>query len=413
MNKRNKGITLIALVVTIVVLLILAGVSIAMLTGNNGIIKQAQKSKDRSEQSRVEELVSVAIGSVISKYNGNISGITPKMIADQINEDEGRTDVYAENETTFPTNIIFPKENRKAEAKLNTSSSSNGNNGNNGNTGSGDNTGSGGNNTGDSGNTGGGNTGGGTTPGENEDYKDLTVSDKIDRLKNMSAKLEVFDRSVSGTKSDYNATAKNNDFNEIGKPTSIEQAKCECGKVREIFNKAIEMGLVKDYADIETQKITNEDGTESSKEIIIAPIEEESIVLFDFYTYNFEQKAGEILPMAYSLNYVMNPNGKEWLDSGKPNFSKGSLENLEKDGGDTESILAWVNSEYAKNKFVGMQAVPALEKYRKYTVTELEQEGQVVHRKISVLTKTNFVKAMNALGLNLSAYEGKCTHPVK
>ena len=408
MNKRNKGITLIALVVTIVVLLILAGVSIAMLTGNNGIIKQAQKSKDRSEQSRVEELVSVAIGSVISKYNGNISEITPKMIADQINEDEGRSDVYAENETTFPTNIIFPKENRKAEAKLNTSSSSNGNNGNNGNTGSGDNTGSGGNNTGDSGNTGGGNTGGGTTPGENEDYKDLTVSDKIDRLKNMSAKLEVFDRSVSGTKSDYNATAKDDNLNEIGKPTSIDQAKCECGKVREIFNKAIEMGLVKDYADIETQKITNKDGTESSKEIIIAPIEEESIVLFDFYTYNFEQKPGGLIPTAFSIDYAMNPNGKEWLDGGVPNFAKGSLENPEKDGGDKESILAWVNSEYAKNKFVGMQVKSPIK--INSTVTEL---GQVVHRKISVLTKTDFVKAMNALGLDLSAYEGKCTHPVK
>ena len=34
--KTNKGITLIALVITIIVLLILAGVTIAMLTGNNG-----------------------------------------------------------------------------------------------------------------------------------------------------------------------------------------------------------------------------------------------------------------------------------------------------------------------------------------------------------------------------------------
>ena len=37
--KRNKGITLIALVVTIIVLLILAGISIAMLTGENGNVK--------------------------------------------------------------------------------------------------------------------------------------------------------------------------------------------------------------------------------------------------------------------------------------------------------------------------------------------------------------------------------------
>ena len=44
MIRNQKGITLIALVITIIVLLILAGVSIAMLTGNNGILTQANKS---------------------------------------------------------------------------------------------------------------------------------------------------------------------------------------------------------------------------------------------------------------------------------------------------------------------------------------------------------------------------------
>ena len=44
-QNTNKGITLIALVITIIVLLILAGVSIAMLTGENGILTQAQKSR--------------------------------------------------------------------------------------------------------------------------------------------------------------------------------------------------------------------------------------------------------------------------------------------------------------------------------------------------------------------------------
>ena len=45
--KRQNGITLIALVITIIVLLILAGVSIAMLTGENGILNQAQEAKSR------------------------------------------------------------------------------------------------------------------------------------------------------------------------------------------------------------------------------------------------------------------------------------------------------------------------------------------------------------------------------
>ena len=43
--KKEQGITLIALVITIVVLLILASVTIAMLTGDNGILSQANKAK--------------------------------------------------------------------------------------------------------------------------------------------------------------------------------------------------------------------------------------------------------------------------------------------------------------------------------------------------------------------------------
>ncbi len=50
-----KGITLVALVVTIIVLLILAGVSIVMITGNNGILTQAQKAKIATELSNYKE----------------------------------------------------------------------------------------------------------------------------------------------------------------------------------------------------------------------------------------------------------------------------------------------------------------------------------------------------------------------
>lgn len=53
--KKEKGITLIALVVTIVVLLILAGVTIAMLTGDNGILTQARKAKEETETGTFQE----------------------------------------------------------------------------------------------------------------------------------------------------------------------------------------------------------------------------------------------------------------------------------------------------------------------------------------------------------------------
>ena len=58
---KEKGITLIALVVTIVVLLILAGVTIAMLTGENGIINQAKNAKEESLKSELEELVDLTL----------------------------------------------------------------------------------------------------------------------------------------------------------------------------------------------------------------------------------------------------------------------------------------------------------------------------------------------------------------
>ena len=53
--NKNSGITLIALVITIIVLLILAGVSISMLTGENGILTQASNSKQATEESTEKE----------------------------------------------------------------------------------------------------------------------------------------------------------------------------------------------------------------------------------------------------------------------------------------------------------------------------------------------------------------------
>ena len=62
--EKEKGITLIALVITIIVLLILAGVSIATLTGQNGILTRATDSKIQSEYSSVKEGFSL----VVSEY---------------------------------------------------------------------------------------------------------------------------------------------------------------------------------------------------------------------------------------------------------------------------------------------------------------------------------------------------------
>ncbi len=59
--KGKNGITLIALVITIIVLLILAGVTIATLTGDNGILTKAQNAKEKNAQKTVEEQINLAV----------------------------------------------------------------------------------------------------------------------------------------------------------------------------------------------------------------------------------------------------------------------------------------------------------------------------------------------------------------
>ena len=66
-KEAQKGITLIALVITIIVLLILAGVSIAMLTGQKGILTQANNAKNATELASAKEKVELAVIGAISQ----------------------------------------------------------------------------------------------------------------------------------------------------------------------------------------------------------------------------------------------------------------------------------------------------------------------------------------------------------
>ena len=72
--KNQKGITLIALVITIIVLLILAGVSIAMLTGQNGILTRATDATNATIQGDVEEAAKLAVAGIITDNEGFPSG---------------------------------------------------------------------------------------------------------------------------------------------------------------------------------------------------------------------------------------------------------------------------------------------------------------------------------------------------
>ena len=81
-KKANKGITLIALVITVIVLLILAGVSIATLTGDNGILKKAQNAKDLTNQKTAEEEVQIEVlGSLDNSGNINIEDLNSNLLS--------------------------------------------------------------------------------------------------------------------------------------------------------------------------------------------------------------------------------------------------------------------------------------------------------------------------------------------
>lgn len=72
MRKRQEnGITLIALVITIIVLLILAGVAIATLTGDNSIIKKANDAKVENEKAEIKDILGITINTIAIERGEN------------------------------------------------------------------------------------------------------------------------------------------------------------------------------------------------------------------------------------------------------------------------------------------------------------------------------------------------------
>ena len=100
--KKNKGITLVALVVTIVVLLILAGVSINLVLGNNGIIAKAKDAETKSAEASENDLKGM---------NGLVSEMEGALAGDGGAGGSGTdTKVPAETAPYFPDNTFTKKE---------------------------------------------------------------------------------------------------------------------------------------------------------------------------------------------------------------------------------------------------------------------------------------------------------------
>ena len=108
--KESKGITLIALVITIIVLLILAGVTIATLTGDNGILGKANDAKTQTEQAKEDENLKIAIA---GSY-GTDGKLNLKDLKDNL-KNQG----ISSNSNEFPLEVIVNGEKKKIDANGN------------------------------------------------------------------------------------------------------------------------------------------------------------------------------------------------------------------------------------------------------------------------------------------------------
>ena len=186
--RRERGITTIGLVVTIIVMLILAGVTISLMQGNSGIISKADESKSQTERKEVIEKAKMTVSEKAVNNGGNeLTRSELKEILEQyfINVPEDYTletilktkeengkyeikvseiydrDIMTENEETDGSTEVVPP-----------TSSTNVENGNSGNTGSGGNTGGTGNTNSES--TSGGNSNNTGNGGSNSTEIDVT-----------------------------------------------------------------------------------------------------------------------------------------------------------------------------------------------------------------------------------------------
>ena len=103
--KKQSGITIISLAVTIIVLLILAGITVSMVTGDDGIIKNATDSKKQAEISGEKDILNQAIYSSINnnKYGDLDAGELQNEL--DILTGENKTEVSPNDDETL--SVLF------------------------------------------------------------------------------------------------------------------------------------------------------------------------------------------------------------------------------------------------------------------------------------------------------------------
>ena len=108
-NKREAGITLLALVITIIILLILAGITISAITGDNGIIGNAGQAKEETEIANEKEIVEKA--TVQAMGNNKYGNIEESELQEQLDKetDTGKTEV---SDVGDEFEVVFHESNR-------------------------------------------------------------------------------------------------------------------------------------------------------------------------------------------------------------------------------------------------------------------------------------------------------------
>lgn len=114
-KRMENGITLIALVVTIIVLLILAAISINLVLGDNGIVKKTQEARIKSEIGKEQEIVSLSVMEVKENENFEMEDESKLKKAVDSYLDAGESEVINNKDGSFL--IIFPS-NRGYEVDI-------------------------------------------------------------------------------------------------------------------------------------------------------------------------------------------------------------------------------------------------------------------------------------------------------
>lgn len=119
-SNTNKGITLIALIITIIILLILAGVTITMLTGENGILNQSQKSTIETYHGIVKDQVILGVNQY--HVDKNTTGVSEDVVAYLLSNDYVKKvadlEYYRVNVETIAKNIKTGKGATKEEGDI-------------------------------------------------------------------------------------------------------------------------------------------------------------------------------------------------------------------------------------------------------------------------------------------------------